>query len=66
MQATSDIGVEELFSTSIVDVVPPTLHRLEAVTDIVLCETSTPHLDDVVRVADDANRVDGRIEEEHI
>jgi len=61
-----DIGVEDLASTSIVDVAPPTLHRLEAVTDIILCETSTPHLEDVVRVADDTNRMDGLIEEEHI
>ena len=41
------------------------LHRLEAVTDATFYETSTPHLDDVVRVADDTNRADGRIDAEH-
>jgi len=48
-----------------VDVMPLTLHRLEAVTDILLYETSTPHLDDVVRILDDSRRPDGRLEQEH-
>jgi hypothetical protein len=45
--------------------VPGILHRLEAITDILLYETSTPHLDDVVRVTDDSKRPNGRIEQEH-
>ena len=48
-----------------IDVFPPTLHRLEAISDITLYETSTPQLDDVVRVQDDAKRPDGRIDIEH-
>ena len=48
-----------------VDVTPKILHRLEAVTDVLLYETSTPHLDDVIRVSDDSNRVHGKVEEEH-
>ena len=48
-----------------IDVTPKILHRLEAVSDILLYETSTPNLDDVVRVADDASRRDGKIEREH-
>lgn len=36
---------------------PGVLHRITAVTDIVLQETSTPEVDDVVRVEDDTNRI---------
>jgi mannose-6-phosphate isomerase-like protein (cupin superfamily) len=41
------------------------IHRLEAVTALLLIETSTPELDDVVRLEDDWNRPDGLIEHEH-
>ncbi len=61
----ADTATVEIEPVSTVDVTPPTLHRLEAVTDILLYETSTPHLDDVVRVRDDNKRPDGRIEKEH-
>lgn len=61
----SDIGQVELGPISSIDVVPGILHRLEAITDILLYETSTPHLDDVVRVSDDSKRPHGRIEQEH-
>ena len=60
-----DTASVELEAVSSIDVVAGTLHRLEAVSDILLYETSTPHLDDVVRVSDDSQRVSGRIEEEH-
>ena len=49
-----------------IDVVPRTLHRIEAISDILLYETSTPHLDDVVRVMDDSNRNHGRLATEHL
>ncbi len=61
----SEIDAVALGSISSIDVKPPTLHRIEALTDIVLYETSTPHLDDVIRVNDDTNRPDGRIVKEH-
>lgn len=61
----ADMATVRIEPVSIVDVVPQTLHRLEAVTDILLYETSTPHLDDVVRVWDDSKRPNGRIENEH-
>ena len=44
---------------------PNTLHRIVAKTDIHLFETSTPHLDDVIRVSDDLNRPSGLIKSEH-
>jgi mannose-6-phosphate isomerase len=60
-----DTATTQIEPVSSVDVMPNTLHRLEAVTDILLYETSTPHLDDVVRVLDDNKRPDGRLEMEH-
>lgn len=47
------------------EIEPGCIHRLEAIDDIVLLETSTLELDDVVRVSDDQGRPDGRIESEH-
>lgn len=43
-----------------------TVHRVQAVTDLVLVEVSTPELDDVVRLEDDLGRGDGRIAAEHL
>jgi mannose-6-phosphate isomerase len=45
---------------------PGMIHRVEAVTDLLIVEVSTPELDDVVRLADDLQRGDGRIEAEHL
>lgn len=61
----ADVGNILLSAVSSIDVKPPTLHRLEAVGDILLYEVSTAHLDDVVRVMDDTKRPDGRLEKEH-
>ena len=47
------------------DVTPPKKHRVIALTDIILQEVSTPHVDDVVRIGDEFNRVDGKVEAEH-
>lgn len=63
---TADTSTVLIKPVSSVDVLPKTLHRLEAITDILLFETSTPHLDDVVRVLDDNKRPDGRLETEHL
>ena len=60
-----DIDSVLIESISAIDVSPSVLHRLEALTDILLYETSTPHLDDVIRVEDDSNRTNGRIASEH-
>lgn len=40
-------------------------HRVTALTDVVMIEASTPDVDDVIRLDDDAGRPDGRIESEH-
>ncbi len=49
----------------VVHVRPGTVHRVEAVTDLVIVEVSTPELDDVIRIADDTDRGSGRITSEH-
>jgi mannose-6-phosphate isomerase len=68
--ANEGVGPDDVAGTIVtpiasVDVPPGVLHRIEALTDVVLCEASTPHLSDVVRVSDDSRRPDGRIESEH-
>lgn len=40
-------------------------HRIITLTDVVLMESSSPEVDDVVRLADDTGRGDGRIQSEH-
>ncbi len=63
--SADDIATVALEPMAVLSVEPPVLHRIEALGDVLLYETSTPHLDDVIRVADDAQRPNGRIEEEH-
>ena len=60
-----DLAYFEMTPISILNLDPEVVHRIESVEDITLCEASTPHLDDVVRVLDDKKRGDGRIPEEH-
>lgn len=47
-------------------VVPGRKHRVIAITDIILQEVSTPEVDDVIRLEDDAKRDDGAISHEHM
>lgn len=55
-----EMGADEFFHVK-----PGEIHRVEAVTDVILQEASTPHLDDVIRISDDYNRPNGHIESEH-
>ncbi len=64
----NDQGVVEKIKMKADDffnVTPPKKHRVIALTDIVLQEVSTPEVDDVIRIEDDAGRPDGRIDAEH-
>jgi NDP-sugar pyrophosphorylase family protein/mannose-6-phosphate isomerase-like protein (cupin superfamily) len=47
-------------------VIPNRKHRVIAITDIILQEVSTPEVDDVIRINDEFNRSDGKINEEHL
>lgn len=46
-------------------ILPGTVHRVIAATDYLAYETSTPELDDVIRLSDDSGRESGRIAVEH-
>jgi mannose-6-phosphate isomerase len=68
--SSSEVGPTSLASVDLravcsIGVVPPVVHRLEALDDVLLYEVSTPHLDDVMRIQDDSGRNDGRIKAEH-
>ena len=54
-----------LSPVSSIHVTPKIIHRLEALEDTLLYETSTPFLEDVIRIEDDTSRTDGRIDMEH-
>lgn len=62
---SAHLGHVVLPPVSAIHVPPGTLHRLEALTDVLMYEASTPHLDDVIRVQDDTARADGRVASEH-
>lgn len=46
-------------------VLPGRKHRVIAISDIILQEVSTPEVDDVIRINDEFNRGNGKIESEH-
>jgi mannose-6-phosphate isomerase len=51
---------------TVIHVRPKWVHRIEALENMTLVEVSTPELDDVIRIQDDWNRGNGRIEAEHL
>ena len=64
--ASGEIEKKIVVAPHIMDIPRPGLrHRVIALTDIVLLEASSPHVDDVVRINDEFGRGDGRIEGEH-
>ena len=64
-QILENIYKKKINSGTFVNVNNYAVHRLKAISDILLYEVSTPHLDDVIRLADDKKRKDGRISTEH-
>ena len=59
------IDVKILSSGSIWTIPSGVKHRIVTLEDIILIESSTPEVDDVIRIEDDALRGDGRIQSEH-
>lgn len=55
-----EMGPDEFFSVE-----PNKIHRVTAITDIILQECSTPEITDCLRLSDDYLRKDGKIEAEH-
>lgn len=62
---TKKVVSHTLTAGHIIFVKPPAVHRIEALTDIILVEASTTELDDVIRLTDDYQRTDGKIDSEH-
>jgi mannose-6-phosphate isomerase len=62
---TSDLTELRLRDGDVMHLRPMMRHRIYAISDVELVEVSTPHLDDVIRIADDYARPDGRIAAEH-
>jgi mannose-6-phosphate isomerase len=61
----ADLLEQEIRAPFSIHVLPKTIHRLRAITDLMLYEVSTPFLNDVIRLLDDVGRGNGRIDEEH-
>jgi mannose-6-phosphate isomerase len=59
------IDVKILGSGSIWTIPAGVKHRIVTLEDIILIESSTPEVDDVIRIEDDTLRGDGRIQSEH-
>ena len=55
----------ELGPMTTISVAPMNVHRVEALEDTIMLETSTNDLEDVIRISDDYKRPDGHIESEH-
>ena len=50
--SAEELETIELEEGQSIRISPPTVHRVEAVTDVDILEASTPHLEDVVRLED--------------
>ena len=59
------LEVMELKEGVVFNMAPGYVHRVLATTDLEFMETSTPELDDVIRLQDDQGRTHGRINQEH-
>lgn len=59
------IDIEVLGAGAIWTIPAGVKHRIITLTDVVLMESSSPEVDDVVRIKDDTLRGDGRIQSEH-
>ena len=65
-QIINQLQKKELIPGTVFHIKPGYVHRVEAVEDLLLIESSTVELDDVFRLEDDAGRRHGRIENEHL
>jgi mannose-1-phosphate guanylyltransferase len=61
----SKLQLYDISPGTIFDVTPGHLHRVIADSDLTFIETSTPELDDVIRLQDDTGREHGKIDAEH-
>lgn len=59
------IKTVKLAGGHLIKLLPNTIHRIEALTEVLMIEASSHHLDDVIRLEDDYFRGHGKIESEH-
>lgn len=64
-QFINQLQIESYGPGSVMTIEPGTIHRMIADSQLRFVEASTCHLDDVIRLQDDANRTHGRIDSEH-
>lgn len=62
---TSSLEAIELSKGVVFHIKPGYIHRVVALTDLLMIEASTLELDDVFRIQDDSNRGHGKIDSEH-
>ena len=60
-----ELKKEEITVGKVVHIKPGCIHRIEALEDLTIIESSSVELDDVIRLEDDTGRPNGRIESEH-
>ena len=61
----NNLKKQKLYPGIVFHIKPGIIHRVEAITDLTMIESSTIELDDVVRLNDEWGRHDGKIESEH-
>ena len=61
----AELKKQELTKGKVVHIKPGCIHRIEALEDLTIIESSSVELDDVIRMEDDTGRPNGRIESEH-
>jgi 2-polyprenyl-3-methyl-5-hydroxy-6-metoxy-1,4-benzoquinol methylase/mannose-6-phosphate isomerase-like protein (cupin superfamily) len=61
----NNLKKQKLYPGMVFHIKPGIIHRVEAITDLTLIESSTIELDDVIRINDEWGRHDGKIEKEH-
>jgi mannose-6-phosphate isomerase-like protein (cupin superfamily) len=61
----NNLKVQTYSPGTVMTINPGTIHRMIADTELRFVEASTCHLDDVIRLKDDSNRLHGRIDSEH-
>ncbi len=60
-----ELKKEEITVGKVVHIKPGCIHRIESLEDLTIIESSTIELDDIIRLEDDTDRKNGRIESEH-
>jgi quercetin dioxygenase-like cupin family protein len=61
----NELEQTDLIPGVVIHIKPGCVHRVEAIEDLTIIETSSTHLDDVFRINDEWGRINGKIDSEH-